>query len=112
VESDLVTPDQIKAWIDGLAHHLEFAHRTPTWVFVVAQTLLDNITPEGIDALVALSQNHFTRQELSDEIARARDELPAMKGFLQSDESLVMAQKLRDLENRQILIDVIARFFG
>ena len=108
-----ITPDQIKADLEAAAVALEFVHRIPPAVFTFLESFANsNWTGDQLDALSTFLSHRWTVLELHDALEGAKTNLPKIAQFICSDTSLAFAQKLRDTEQRRILIGLLARFLG
>src|SRR5438309_930968 len=108
-----ITPDQIAHDLDDAAAALEFAHRIPPGVFgFLASWVNSPWTNDELDDLSMILHRRWTALELRDALDRAKEGLPKLAEFICSDTSLEAVAKLRDLEQRRVLLDFLARWLS
>src|SRR6266851_8941542 len=81
-----MTPDQIRADLELAAKSLEFAHK--------------------------LLNGTESRQDVIDALKELQTELPLARDWVRSDTCTALVAKMRDLEQRRILLDFLARFLS
>ena len=82
----MVTPEQIKADLELGARTLEFAHK--------------------------LLSGTATRQDVVDALEELQTEIPLARDWVRSDTCVAVIDKMRDLEQRRILLDFLERWLS
>jgi hypothetical protein len=108
----LVTPDDIRIDLEAGALTLEFLHKVPAGFYRFLETALGNLTPFEVDQLAAILDAYWPPQEVRDAVERAKEKLPDVEAFLTGQLCLKAADKMRNLEDRRVLLKLLAEWLS